>query len=47
MSGKEFLKSVDQVFDSAAKVLKLSPQLAKQIKYPTDNMNNQLILHPI
>jgi len=34
MSGKEFLKSVDQVFDSAAKVLKLSPQLAKQIKYP-------------
>jgi glutamate dehydrogenase (NAD(P)+) len=34
MSGKEFLKSVDQVFDSAAKVLKLSPALAKQIKYP-------------
>ena len=34
MSGKEFLKSVDQVFDSAAKVLKLSPSLAKQIKYP-------------
>ena len=34
MSGKEFLKSVDQVFDSAAKVLKLSPAIAKQIKYP-------------
>lgn len=34
MSGKEFLKSVDQVFDSAAKVLRLSPALAKQIKYP-------------
>ena len=34
MSGKEFLKSVDQVFDSAAKVLKLAPALANQIKYP-------------
>ncbi len=34
MSGKEFLRSVDQVFDSAAKVLKLAPSLAKQIKYP-------------
>ena len=34
MSGKEFLNSVDQVFDSAAKVLKLSPALANQIKYP-------------
>ena len=34
MSGKEFLKSVDQVFDNAAKVLRLNPSLAKQIKYP-------------
>ncbi len=34
MSGKEFLESVDQVFDNAAKVLKLSPALSKQIKFP-------------
>ncbi len=34
MSGKEFLKSVDQVFDNAAKVLKLSPALSNQIKSP-------------
>ena len=34
MSGKEFLKSVDQVFDKAASVLKLSSSLAQQIKSP-------------
>ena len=34
MSGKEFLKSVDQVFDNAAKVLNLSSSLANQIKAP-------------
>ncbi len=34
MSGKEFLKSVDQVFDNAAKSLKLSDYLAAQIKSP-------------
>ena len=34
MSGKEFLESVDQVFDNAAKVLKLSPAISKQIKFP-------------
>ena len=34
MSGKEFLKSVDQVFDNAAKVLKLSTALSNQIKSP-------------
>ena len=34
MSGKEFLKSVDQVFDNAAKVLKLSAALSNQIKSP-------------
>ena len=34
MSGKEFLETVDQVFDNAAKVLKLSPALSKQIKFP-------------
>ncbi|MAH88615.1 MAG: glutamate dehydrogenase [Pelagibacterales bacterium] len=34
MSGKEFLKSVDQVFDNAAKVLNLSVSLANQIKAP-------------
>ena len=34
MSGKEFLKSVDQVFDSAAMVLRLPTELAQQIKYP-------------
>ena len=34
MSGKEFLKSVDQVFDNAAKVLKLSASLSNQIKSP-------------
>ncbi len=34
MSGKEFLRSVDQVFDNAAKALKISNNLAKQIKSP-------------
>ena len=34
VSGKEFLKSVDQVFDNAAKSLKLSDYLAAQIKSP-------------
>ena len=34
MSGKEFLESVDQVFDNAAKVLKLSASLSNQIKSP-------------
>ena len=34
MSGKEFLKSVDQVFDNAAKALKLSASLSNQIKSP-------------
>ena len=34
MSGKEFLESVDQVFDNAAKVLKLSSALSNQIKSP-------------
>ena len=34
MSGKEFLESVDQVFDNAAKVLKLSASLSSQIKSP-------------
>tara|TARA_A100001011_G_scaffold400741_1_gene518187 strand:- start:8571 stop:9962 length:1392 start_codon:yes stop_codon:yes gene_type:complete len=34
LSGKEFLKSVDQVFDNAAKVLNLSVSLANQIKAP-------------
>ena len=34
MSGKEFLKSVDQVFDNAARVLNLSSSLANQIKSP-------------
>ena len=34
MSGIEFLKSVDQVFDKAAKVLKLSASLSNQIKSP-------------
>ncbi len=34
MSGKKFLESVDQVFDNAAKVLKLSTSLSNQIKSP-------------
>ncbi len=34
MSGKEFLESVDKVFDNAAKVLKLSASLSNQIKSP-------------
>ena len=34
MSGKEFLESVDQVFDNAAKVLNLSASLSNQIKSP-------------
>ncbi len=34
MSGREFLDSVDQVFDNAARVLKLSVSLAQQIKSP-------------
>ena len=34
MSGKEFLESVDKVFDNAAKVLKLSTSLSNQIKSP-------------
>ena len=34
MSGKEFLRSVDQVFDNAAQVLKLPSYLAAQIKSP-------------
>ncbi len=34
MSGKEFLRSVDQVFDNAARVLKLPAYLANQIKSP-------------
>ncbi len=34
MSGKEFLESVDKVFDKAAKVLKLSASLSNQIKSP-------------
>ena len=50
MSGKEFLESVDQVFDNAAKVLKLSPSLSNQIKSPNATykvnfgvrINNQL-----
>ena len=34
MSGKEFLESVDKVFDNAAQVLKLPEYLATQIKSP-------------
>ena len=34
MSGKQFLKSVDQVFEKAANALKLSESLANQIKLP-------------
>ena len=34
MSGKEFLESVDKVFDNAAKVLNLSSSLSNQIKAP-------------
>ena len=34
MSGKEFLESVDRVFDNAAKVLKLPDNVATQIKSP-------------
>ena len=34
MSGKEFLESVDRVFDNAAKVLKLPDYVATQIKSP-------------
>ena len=34
MSGKEFLDSVDKVFDNAASVLNLSEQVAHQIKSP-------------
>lgn len=34
MSGKEFLKSVDQIFDKAAEVLKIPAYLANQIKSP-------------
>ena len=34
MSGKEFLNSVDRVFDNAAKVLNLPENVAHQIKAP-------------
>ena len=34
MSGKEFLKSVDKVFDNAAKIINLSEDIASQIKFP-------------
>jgi len=34
LSGKEFLESVDKVFDNAAKVLNLSSSLSNQIKAP-------------
>ena len=34
MSGKEFLNSVDKVFDNAANILKLNDYLAEQIKSP-------------
>ena len=34
MSGKDFLRSVDQVFDSAARILKIPAYLANQIKKP-------------
>ena len=34
MSGIEFLKSVDKVFDNAAKIINLSEDIANQIKFP-------------
>ena len=34
MSGKEFLNSVDKVFDNASNILKLNDYLANQIKSP-------------
>ena len=34
MSGKDFLNSVDQVFEKAATVLKMQKNLANQIKFP-------------
>ena len=34
MSGIEFLKSVDKVFDNAAKIINLSEDIANLIKFP-------------